>query len=259
MSTDKRWNRGLLVGSLLCFLSPLGAFSYMASTQDSRGNLGAAGVSQNGDDDPRLQEYEKPGVRFDMLVRADFFAGMFGDKARLERGMQFCEKVLAKHPQHAEALVWHGGGLLSRVALAYEKGDSALGDQLFQRGLKEMDDAKRFEPENIGVRIGRAATLIGISQSGYDPADQQGRQLLESAASDYEQVLARQQPRFANLAMHNRGELLFGLASAWSMLGDQAKTRSYLNRITVDCRGSSYEQEARTYLPGAETNPCREA
>jgi hypothetical protein len=50
------------------------------------------------------------------------------------------------------------------------------------------------------------------------------------------------------LAMHNRGELLFGLGSAWSMLGDQAKTRSYLNRITVDCRGSSYEQEARTNL-----------
>jgi hypothetical protein len=111
-----------------------------------------------------------------------------------------------------------------------------------------MDDAKRFEPENIGVRIGRAATLIGISQSGYDPADQQGRQLLESAALDYEQVLARQQPRFATLAMHNRGELLFGLASAWSMLGDQAKTRSYLERITVDCRGSSYEQEARSFL-----------
>jgi hypothetical protein len=105
-----------------------------------------------------------------------------------------------------------------------------------------------FEPENMGVRIGRAATLIGISQSGYDPADPQARQLLESAARDYEQVLAWQQPRFATLAMHNRGELLFGLASAWSMLGDQAKTRSYLKRITVDCRGSSYEQEARSFL-----------
>jgi hypothetical protein len=122
------------------------------------------------------------------------------------------------------------------------------GANSFQRGLKEMDDAKRFEPENIGVRIGRAPTLIGISQCGYGPADQPGRQLLESAASDCEQVLARQQPRFPNLAMHNRGELLFGLGSAWSMLGDQAKTRSYLNRITVDCRGSSYEQEARTNL-----------
>ena len=42
--------------------------------------------------------------------------------------------------------------------------------------------------------------------------------------------------------------VLFGLASAWSMLGDQAKTRSYLQRITVDCRGSGYAQEARSLL-----------
>lgn len=159
MRAHQRWNRGLFVGSLLCFLLPFGAFSYSASTQGSKSDQGSKGVSQNGDDDPRLQEYEKPGVRFDMLVRADFFAGMFGDTARLERGMRFCEKVLAKHPRHAEALVWRGGGLLSRAALAYEKGDSVLGDQLFQRGLKEMDDAKRLEPDNIGVRIGRAATV----------------------------------------------------------------------------------------------------
>jgi hypothetical protein len=33
---------------------------------------GDKGVGQRGEDDPRLQEYEKPGVRFDMLVRADF-------------------------------------------------------------------------------------------------------------------------------------------------------------------------------------------
>ena len=248
MSTHQHSIRGLLAAGLLCFLSPLGAFSCHAATPGTQGHQARKGVSQNGDDDPRLQEYEKPGVRFDILVREDFFAGMFGDNARLDRGMRFCERVLAKHPRHGEALVWHGGGLLSRAALAYEKGDSAIGDQLFQRGLKEMDDAKSFEPENMGVRIGRAATLIGISQSGFDPADRQARQLLESAARDYEQVLAWQQPRFSTLAMHNRGELLFGLASAWSMLGDQAKTRSYLERITVDCRGSSYEQEARSFL-----------
>jgi hypothetical protein len=200
------------------------------------------------DDDPRLQQYEKPGVRFDMLVRDDFFDGMFGDNEALERGMRFCEKVLAKHPRHAEALVWHGGGLLTRSSQVYAKGDSALGDQLFQRGLKEMNEARDAEPANIGVRIGRAATLIGISQSGFDAADSQGRELLESAVRDYEMVLAAQQVSFARLPLHNRGELLFGLASGWSMLGNQKKTRFYLTRITKDCKGSSYEREARAWL-----------
>jgi hypothetical protein len=201
-----------------------------------------------GDDDPRLQQYEKPGVRFDMLVREDFFDGMFGDDEALERGMRFCEKVLAKHPRHAEALVWHGGGLLTRASQAYAKGDSALGDRLFQRGLKEMNEARDAEPTNIGVRIGRAATLIGISQSGFDPADSQGRELLESAVRDYEKVLAAQEASYSRLPLHNRGELLFGLASGWSMLGNQEKTRLYLTRITKDCKGSSYEREARTWL-----------
>lgn len=199
-------------------------------------------------EDLRLQEYEKPGVRFDMLVRDDFFAGMFGDMKRLDSGMQFCEKVLAKHPHHAEALVWHGGGLLTRASVAYSQEDSSLGDHLFQRGLKDMDDAEKYEPENMGVKIGRAATLIGISESGFDPSDKQGRELLESAVLDYEKVLAWQQPRFATLPMHDRGELLFGLASGWSMLGNDQKALSYLQRITRDCKSSPYEREARSWL-----------
>ena len=206
-----------------------------------------AGQSKRGED-PRLQEYEKPGVRFDMLVREDFFAGMFGDVESLDRGMSFCEKVLEKHPHHAEALVWHGGGLLTRASLAYAKGDSPRGDALFQRGLEEMDEAEKYEPDNIGVKIGRAATLIGISQSGFDPNDKQGRQLLLSAVQDYEKVLALQESRFASLPIHNRGELLFGLASGWSILGDDAKTRAYLQRIIHDCKGTHYEEEAQAYL-----------
>jgi hypothetical protein len=30
--------------------------------------------------------------RFDEIVRGDFFAGMLGDDARLDRGMKFCER-----------------------------------------------------------------------------------------------------------------------------------------------------------------------
>src|SRR5205085_8463594 len=98
-------------------------------------------------------------ARFDELVRSDFFAGMMGDEARLSRGMTFCEEVLAKNPRHAEALVWHGGGLLTRAAQAYAKGEQSLGDKLWQRGLDEMNRAGEFEPQNIGVKIGRSAAL----------------------------------------------------------------------------------------------------
>src|SRR5688572_26034123 len=51
-------------------------------------------------------------ARFDHAVRADFFAGFSGNDERLQRGMAVCEAVLAENPRHAEALVWHGSGLL---------------------------------------------------------------------------------------------------------------------------------------------------
>jgi hypothetical protein len=194
-------------------------------------------------------EYKvRPGERFDEIVRGDFFAGMMGDEARLDRGMKYCEEVLSKNPKHAEALVWHGGGLLTRAQHAYTKGDSALGDRLWGQGLKEMDESVAYEPNNMGVMIGRAATLVGLAQSGWDSSDPRSRQLLASAVTDYEKVYQLQRPTFSALSNHSRGELLFGLASGWSRLGDQKKSREYLRLVLRECRGTSYETEAQVWL-----------
>lgn len=189
-----------------------------------------------------------PTPRFDSLVRGDFFAGMLGNKERLDRGMKYCEDILASNPKHADALVWHGGGLLTRAANAYRKGDAKLGDKLWERGLTEMNMAVSLAPDDVGILIGRAATLIGVAQSGWDPADEQGKALLKSALLDYEKVDRIQAPYFSRLTAHSRGELLFGLASGWSILGDQAKARHYLKRIITDVKGTDYELEAGKWL-----------
>lgn len=186
--------------------------------------------------------------RFDMLVRDDFFAGMMGDTARLDRGMRICEEILAKNPKDADALVWHGGGLLTRATEAYRKNDSALGDRLWKLGIKEMNDARAAEPGNMRVKIGRSATLIGLAQSGWDQSDSQSRKLLRSALLDYEEVFRLQRPHFQKLSTHSRGELLFGLASGWSILGDHKKARDYLMLIVTECKDTAYEIEARPWL-----------
>jgi tetratricopeptide (TPR) repeat protein len=191
--------------------------------------------------------------RFDDIVRGDFFAGMTGDDARLDRGMKFCEEILAKNPKHAEALVWHGGGLLARASRTYAKGDSALGDQLWERGLKEMDDAVRLAPEHMGIKIGRSATIIGLAQSGWDASDPRAVALLESALADYEVVYRWRRPVFSTLSAHSRGELLFGLASGWSILGEHRKAREYLRLVLEECKDTSYEAEARKWIEGAPT------
>ncbi len=197
---------------------------------------------------PAKQEGEG---RFDEIVRGDFFAGMMGDDARLDRGMKFCEEILSKNPRHAEALVWHGGGLLARAARAYAKGDSGLGERLWERGLKEMDDAVALAPGHMGIKIGRSATIVGLAQAGWDGRDARARALLESALADYEIVYRWRRPVFSTLTAHSRGELLFGLASGWSILGEHRKARAYLRLVLEECKGTSYEAEARRWLRGA--------
>jgi hypothetical protein len=184
----------------------------------------------------------------DSIVRSDFFAGMMGNKVRLDRGMKYCEDLLDKNPKHAEALVWHGGGLLVRAVHAYTKGDDAAGEKLWKTGIEEMNQAAALEPNNMKVKIGRSATLIGYAQSGWDQSDSQGRVLLESALLDYEAVYRWQKPNFSNVPIHSRGELLFGLASGWSILGNEKKTRKYLTLILKECKDSPYEIRARRWL-----------
>jgi hypothetical protein len=198
--------------------------------------------------------------RFDELVRDDFFAGMLGDKARLDRGMKFCEEILAKNPRHAQALVWHGGGLIARAADAYRNGDNKLGDSLWNQGIKEMNDAVAFAPDRIDVKIGRSATVIGLAQAGWDANDAETRELLKSAVLDYEKVYQAQKPAFSKLWEHSRGELLFGLASGWSILGEHQKSREYLRLIVKEVKGTDYATEAQKWLdrkPAIIQHDCR--
>lgn len=234
-SLEQTKSRRLPIKTIPAFLA-LGFFGIMSSYPPMPTGVQAGQVKPG------------PAVRFDELVRNDFFAGMMGDKERLDRGMTFCEEILAKDPKHADALVWHGGGLLTRAANAYRKGDPTLGDKLWNSGLKEMNDAVALQPDNMGVKIGRSATIIGVAQSGWDSTDSESRTLLESALVDYEKIYQWQKPSFSKLSSHSRGELLFGLASGWSILGNHEKARYYLSLIAQECAETEYESEARRWI-----------
>ena len=206
----------------------------------------------------RLGAQAAAAPRFDRLVRADFFAGMSGDRDRLQKAMAVCEQALAANPKHAEAMVWHGAGTYYLAGQAFAAGDSEKGIELALRGQAEMDAAVALEPDNIGVLIPRGAALIEAARRM--PADR-ARPLLVKAMGDYERTLEIQRGRFDGLGDHAKGELLFGLADGWSRLGDMGKARDYFELLTEKAPTSPRAVQARDRLAGglaptAPVAPC---
>ena len=169
--------------------------------------------------------------RFDLEVRTDFFAGFSGNAERLERGLAKTAAVLAENPNHAEAMVWRGGGLLFKAGQAFQSGDTATGMELFGRGLSDMNKAVDLAPDRVGVRIPRGATLFEATRF-MPPA--QAEPLLRLAVGDFERALELQATVFSSLGGHAKGELLFGLADGYARLGDQQKARQYFDRMTKE-------------------------
>jgi tetratricopeptide (TPR) repeat protein len=191
------------------------------------------------------QNRPAPDGRFDMAVRTDFFSGFAGDEARLRKGMEACEQILATNPRHAEALVWHGSGLFFQAGQAFAAGNPQRGGELFSRGLEEMNRAVALEPDNVGVLIPQAAVLLVATRNMPGEA---AKPLLEQAVGNYEKVLAIQAPYFSTLGDHPKGELLFGLAEGYARLGKPEVARHYFEQLIRDAPGSGQAPKARTWL-----------
>jgi len=227
-------SKSLTLTAVLCFVAWLTA------------TIGTAG---------QTQQATAAQPRFDELVRADFFAGVGGNVAALDRAMRFIEQTLAKDPGRADVLVWHGAGLVTRASHAFEKGDAATGAALWQQGLGEMNEAVAREPENVAVLIPRGAVLLEVSRSL--PDAQEAKSLLTTGVGDYEKVLALQAPYFRYLSEHSRGELLFGLAEGLHRLGERARARIYFERLLSEATGSEYGRMADAWLKNPNESTTR--
>lgn len=191
--------------------------------------------------------------RFDLLVRDDFFAGLLADdQAALDRAMKLCEDTLARDPRHAEAMVWHGGGLILRAGAAFRAGQKDRGIELWSHGLAEMDRAVALSPDDVGTRIPRGATLLAASPFVPEP---ERTRLLDKGLGDYERVLALQKDRFERLSRHARTQLLYGLADGWNRRGDRARARAYFTRLREIAAGTAYGERAEAFLAG-NTEPA---
>jgi tetratricopeptide (TPR) repeat protein len=164
----------------------------------------------------------------------------------LEKGMKACEDALAADPKNAEALVWHGSGVLYHAGQAFQSGDQQKGGELWQQGLKEMDTAVELAPDDLGVRIPRGSVLLTAARHLPDP--EMARPLFEKGLADFEKTYDLQASRLADLGTHPRGELMIGLADAYSRTGHQEKAEVWFERIQKEMKGTPYAKSATAWL-----------
>jgi hypothetical protein len=182
--------------------------------------------------------------RFDFKVREDLFAGMDGDTAAFDRAMTLIADTLAANPNHAEALVWRGDGRLFLAGQAFGRGAIREGQALSAQGLADMERAVALAPNDVAVRVPRAAGLLPYAR-GLRPFDRaEADRLTAVAIGDFEFVVAASLPHWSKLGEHGRGELLGALADGWLALGETAKANAYLDRMTGELPGTPYARNA---------------
>ncbi|MBP6823433.1 MAG: hypothetical protein KA368_17925 [Acidobacteria bacterium] len=189
---------------------------------------------------------EAPPERFDHLVRRDFFAGYAGDVEALKRGMVQCEERLKTDPNNAEALVWHGGGLLFGAGKLFADKEWQRGAEQQQRGLAEMDRAVVLRPKDIGILVPRAAMLVTYSR--FVPNAEQRAAMLARVVSDYEEVYLQQKPYIDKLSSHSRNELIFGLAEAYLRTGGDENRAKAHALLKLSLTNGDYSKEADAWL-----------
>lgn len=145
--------------------------------------------------------------RFDFKVREDMFAGMDGDAAAFDRAMKLIADTLAADPDHAEALVWRGDARLFLAGQAFQRGALKEGQALSAGGLADMDRAVALAPNDIAIRVPRAAGLMPYAGGlrSFDKA--QADRLVATAIGDFEFVMAASTPRWNTMKEHGRAEL----------------------------------------------------
>ncbi|MGC4052176.1 MAG: hypothetical protein QM757_22795 [Paludibaculum sp.] len=198
------------------------------------------------------QETKK--VRFDHIVRNDFFAGLTGDKEAFARAMKAAEDTLKEDPNHAEALVWHGAGLFAQSGRAFQSGDIQRGQEMWAKGLAEMDEAVRLRPDTPATRIPRGSSMLTASR--FVPEDRRPA-LLERAVADFSHMYELQKGSLDKLGTHPRGELLMGLADGYDRSGDKEKSKALLTKVVNEMGDSVYGQRAKKWLETGDLPPMQ--
>jgi tetratricopeptide (TPR) repeat protein len=118
---------------------------------------------------------------------------------------------------------------LSQAGKAFRSGNFAEGGEIWQKALDNMKSAVEIEPDNVSIRMIRAAVLSTAAKQF--PAPDVARTLREIVIADYERVLILTNENFKTMPEKLRQQILSGLADAYDKIGDKTKARVFYRRL----------------------------
>lgn len=180
-------------------------------------------------------------MRFDHKVRDMYFAGFNGDKAALTKAMEVSAATLAAEPNHAEAMVWHGGGVFFQSGEKFRAGEMEAAMALLTKGTGMMDKAVELAPRSIGVRIPRGSAYLVASRGM--PAEM-GRPLLEKGVEDFEVSWEMQKGDLSGFSQHGIGELWIGIADGNARLGKKERATEFFKMIQEKLPNTAWAKKA---------------
>ena len=116
--------------------------------------------------------------------------------------------------------------------------------------LADLDRARALEPENPGVRMVAAQTLLNLAK--YHPIDAMAERYAKQGIEDAKVALSKLEPNWDKQPQDVKGRLLIGVAEAHAKLGQTALARDWFNRVIGAVPGSAWAEQAQAWIDAAD-------
>jgi tetratricopeptide (TPR) repeat protein len=193
-----------------------------------------------------------PRIGVSPLVREDLFAGILAnDMTRFAQGEATLDQLDKERPEKRGTVrAWQGAAALYRAVLAYESGDAQQGGRFYEKAQALLDEALRLAPNDLSV-LSLGAFGNGLFADRL-PADKRAASWAK-AYDFYRKLSAQQMPGFDKLPLHDKGELLAGLAMSAQRTGREAEYLQCLDKMIEVMADTPYARTARTWKDRPET------
>lgn len=205
--------------------------------------------------DPRFEFIEvdpgSSGYRgFERAVFADFVDAAEGDAAARQRLVDACAQAIEIDARNAEAIAWRGAARMFNAGSASEAGDFMAAMRHTNEALADLDEARELEPENPGVRMVAATTLLNLA--AYHPIDRMAKGYAAKGIDDAIAALSKLYENWNEQPIGVKGQLLIGVARGYDRMGETKKARDWFNRVIGAAPGTTWAEQAQAWIDAAD-------